>query len=97
MTAGEWFLAIVLSYFAGSIPFGVLIAKFKGVNIRQKGSKNIGATNVVRVLGRKYDLYVSFLMYLKVHYLCFGLGILQEHMVSQLIQYQQIPCSFGYA
>ena len=65
MTAGEWFLAIVLSYFAGSIPFGVLIAKFKGVNIRQKGSKNIGATNVGRVLGRKYGFICFFFDVLK--------------------------------
>ena len=56
MTTNEWIIAIVLSYFAGSIPFGVLIAKTKGVNIREHGSKNIGATNVGRVLGKKLGL-----------------------------------------
>lgn len=48
------FVLIVLCYFVGAIPFGVLIAKiFYGVDIRQHGSKNTGATNVWRVLGKK--------------------------------------------
>jgi len=56
MTGLSWTIAIALSYLAGSIPFGVLIAKTKGVNIREQGSKNIGATNVGRVLGKKLGL-----------------------------------------
>ena len=44
-------LIVVAAFFAGSIPFGVLIAKRRGVNIREQGSGNIGATNVGRVLG----------------------------------------------
>lgn len=42
---------LLLGYFAGGIPFGVLLANLKGVNIREHGSGNIGATNVTRVLG----------------------------------------------
>jgi glycerol-3-phosphate acyltransferase PlsY len=42
---------ILLGYFAGGIPFGVLLAQLRGVNIREHGSGNIGATNVTRVLG----------------------------------------------
>jgi glycerol-3-phosphate acyltransferase PlsY len=38
-------------YFAGAIPFGVILARLRGVNIREHGSGNIGATNVTRVLG----------------------------------------------
>lgn len=47
--------AIVLlgAYFLGSIPFGVLIAKSYGVDIRTVGSGNTGATNVWRALGPK--------------------------------------------
>ena len=56
MTGLSWTIAIALSCLAGSIPFGVLIAKTKGVNIRERGSKNIGATNVSRVLGKKLGL-----------------------------------------
>lgn len=45
-------LAIPLGFLSGSIPFGLLIARARGVNIRDHGSGNIGATNVWRVLGR---------------------------------------------
>lgn len=41
----------LLGYFLGSLPFGYLVAKAKGVNIFEVGSKNPGATNVRRVLG----------------------------------------------
>lgn len=44
--------AIPLAFLSGSIPFGLLIARARGVNIRDHGSGNIGATNVWRVLGR---------------------------------------------
>jgi len=45
------YLLVILAYFVGSIPFGVLIARGLGVDIQAKGSGNIGATNVTRVLG----------------------------------------------
>jgi glycerol-3-phosphate acyltransferase PlsY len=47
-------LFILLTYLIGSIPFGLLLAKiFASTDIRNFGSKNIGATNVNRILGRK--------------------------------------------
>ncbi|MGC8736267.1 MAG: glycerol-3-phosphate 1-O-acyltransferase PlsY [Dissulfurimicrobium sp.] len=42
----------VLAYLAGSIPFGLLFARIKGVDLRGSGSGNIGATNVMRVMGK---------------------------------------------
>lgn len=51
--------AIVLAlcaYALGSIPFGLLIARMRGLDIREHGSRNIGATNVWRVLGWKPGL-----------------------------------------
>ncbi|MHC4139886.1 MAG: glycerol-3-phosphate acyltransferase, partial [Planctomycetota bacterium] len=52
----SYIVGIVLSYLLGSIPFGYLIAITKGIDIRTEGSGNIGATNVSRVLGRKYGI-----------------------------------------
>lgn len=45
---------IIVAYLFGSIPFGLLIAKSRGFDIRSVGSRNIGATNVARVMGKKY-------------------------------------------
>ena len=46
-------LIVLISYLMGSIPFGYLVARAHGMDIRQHGSGNIGATNVMRVLGKK--------------------------------------------
>lgn len=46
-------LVWALAYFLGSIPFGVLIARARKVNIQDHGSGNIGATNIARVIGKK--------------------------------------------
>ncbi len=51
-----WLFLIVGAYLLGSIPFGVVIAKTRGVDIRECGSGNIGATNVGRVLGKRLGL-----------------------------------------
>ena len=45
---------VILAYLVGSIPFGLLLGFFKGVDIREHGSHNIGTTNTGRVLGQKY-------------------------------------------
>lgn len=53
---GLWAMGIMGAYVVGSIPFGVLIGRARGIDIRRHGSKNIGATNVTRVLGRRLGL-----------------------------------------
>jgi glycerol-3-phosphate acyltransferase PlsY len=54
-----------LSYLTGAIPFGYLVARWRGVNIFEKGSGNIGATNVGRILGRKFGVLVFLLDFAK--------------------------------
>lgn len=46
-------LFIALAYLAGSVPFGVVLARARGVDLRAIGSGNIGATNAARALGKK--------------------------------------------
>ena len=61
----SYIVGIIISYLIGGIPFGYLIAVAKGVDIRTQGSGNIGATNVGRVLGKKYGLIIFILDMLK--------------------------------
>lgn len=56
---------LVASYLVGAIPFGLVVGKFAGVDVRQHGSKNIGATNVNRTLGKKYGAITLILDVLK--------------------------------
>jgi len=64
MTGNFWFMLIVsplIAYVIGSTPFGVLIARTRGVDLRKVGSGNVGATNVARALGRRWG-YLCFLL-----------------------------------
>ncbi|MBQ5683648.1 MAG: glycerol-3-phosphate acyltransferase, partial [Peptococcaceae bacterium] len=53
-----WILTAVIGYLLGSIPFGYVVGKAKGIDIRQHGSGNVGFTNVWRTLGIQYGLIV---------------------------------------
>jgi len=55
----------LLAYLIGSVPFGLLIAKTKGIDIREQGSGNIGATNVLRCLGKPLGIACFILDVLK--------------------------------
>lgn len=59
------YLSVVAAYLLGAVPFGYIVAKLRGVDIFHAGSGNIGATNVGRVLGRKFGLFVFVLDFLK--------------------------------
>jgi len=53
---------VIASYLIGSIPFGIIISKrFRGFDLRTKGSGNMGSTNAFRVLGWKLGLMVQVL------------------------------------
>jgi glycerol-3-phosphate acyltransferase PlsY len=65
-------LLTLAAYLIGSIPFGLLIAKTKGVDIRKQGSGNIGATNVLRCLGKPLGIT------------CFVLDVLKGYLPAAL-------------
>ncbi|MEW6569895.1 MAG: glycerol-3-phosphate 1-O-acyltransferase PlsY [Nitrospirota bacterium] len=48
----EVLVYMLIAFFLGSIPFGIIIAKIRGIDLRKVGSGNIGATNVLRSLGK---------------------------------------------
>ena len=54
----NYILVVLGAYLLGSIPFGYLVAKAKGIDIRSAGSGNIGATNAMRVLGKPAGIFV---------------------------------------
>jgi len=60
-----WIFLILSSYFIGSFPTGYLVGRYCGIDIRQHGSGNVGATNVLRALGKKWGAFVFAIDVLK--------------------------------
>jgi len=81
-------ITVMAAYLLGSIPFGVVIARAHGKDLRSIGSGNIGATNVARALGKRWA------------YLCFGLdmlkGLLPMLAARQIFNFQLsiVNCQF---
>ena len=70
-------LCLLLGYIVGSIPVALVLGKtFRGIDVREHGSHNLGATNAGRVLGRKYFFIVMILDAIKC-----GLGILIGYLL----------------
>ena len=61
----SYILTALGAYLLGSIPFGYLVARVKGIDIRAVGSGNIGATNAMRVLGKPAGIFVLVMDALK--------------------------------
>lgn len=56
-----WLIFLVGAYLLGSVSFALILGKLNGINIREHGSGNVGATNLGRVLGKKWGLICFFL------------------------------------
>ncbi len=59
------FVVVVFAYICGSVPWGYIIGKANGVDVRTVGSKNIGATNVTRCVGKRAGQLCFALDFLK--------------------------------
>lgn len=76
-------ILIVVSYFVGAIPFAYIVGKvFKGVDLRKKGSGNLGSTNAFRVLGIPLGIIVQVLDVAK--------GFVATNFVSHLM-FEALP------
>lgn len=53
----RWSLLIVGAYLLGSVPFAYILGRLRGIDIREHGSRNVGASNVGRVLGRPMGMF----------------------------------------
>ncbi len=77
--------AILISFIAGAIPFGPIIARLKHIDLKQIGSGNIGATNVYRALGLWWAVLVFLLDALKGSLASLmGLELLEPGMLAGL-------------
>jgi glycerol-3-phosphate acyltransferase PlsY len=87
------------AYLLGSIPFGFLAAKVKGIDIRSAGSGNIGATNAMRVLGKPVGIFVLLMDALKGYLACVLLAPLiynwfAPHASGLVVYFQNEPVDF---
>ncbi|MEE9404728.1 MAG: glycerol-3-phosphate 1-O-acyltransferase PlsY [Algisphaera sp.] len=78
MNITPWLFGLLAAFLSGSIPFAVLIGHAKGINIRQHGSGNPGATNLGRAVGKKWGLFCFVLDVLK--------GLLPVLLFGRLIE-----------
>lgn len=58
-------IAVAVSYLLGSISFGLVLARLRGVDLRSTGSGNVGATNAARAMGKRWGVLVMVLDALK--------------------------------
>ena len=86
-------VVVIASYLLGSIPFGYLAGRIAGIDIRNCGSGNVGATNVIRTLGKGYGYPVFVLDFLK------GLGAVKMSILiaTRMQSEWNSPEMFGVA
>ena len=75
-------LVLALSYLLGAVPWSLVVARVKGVDLRRHGSGNAGATNAMRVMGKGPGLLVFLLDFAK--------GLVAVTLVAQLADVEAI-------
>lgn len=87
-------ISIIISYLIGSIPFSyILCKKIKNIDIRTVGSRNAGATNAGRVLGKKWFFIITPMDAFKGFFVVFVTQYLMNKQV--IIQHPLIPIAVG--
>jgi glycerol-3-phosphate acyltransferase PlsY len=90
-------LVIILAYLIGSVPTSVWVSnRFFGIDIRDYGSGNAGATNVYRVLGSRWGTFVMIMDMLK-GMAAVQLAWLLPAYIDQDIQFQNLQTGLGLA
>jgi len=94
MVFGYIAISVVLSYLIGSIPTGFLIGRARGIDLRQHGSGNIGATNAMRVLGRGLGVFVLIVDLLKGWISAYAIPIIVKKILfPEIDQSAMAACS----
>jgi glycerol-3-phosphate acyltransferase PlsY len=88
---------ILFAYLCGSIPFGALIARARGVDIQRVGSGNIGATNVARTIGPRWGFLVFGLDFLKGFGPTLGAMLLGPKLSADAFMHFDLPVLCGLA
>ena len=90
----------LIGYFVGMISSSYIVGKINGIDIRQHGSGNLGATNTMRALGKKAGLTVMFLDFAKIILIVllvrmlFGSAMPDDRFLIQT--YALLGCIFGH-
>lgn len=96
-------IIVLTAYFLGSIPTGYVAGRIRGIDVRQFGSGNIGATNVLRVLGKPSGFAVFFIDAFK-GFLAVRLALALAGRDPSVAQYTEVlailaaaVCVFGHS
>lgn len=89
-------IVALVAYLMGSIPSGFLAGKARGIDLRKEGSGNIGATNALRVLGKKLGYLVFAADFLKAYLAVkVGMGIAWALLYGQAVEAGVVAAFFA--